>query len=45
MYEFNDTIRGTPKESFSIKTTIDGKVLEDELNKDFGTFRTLTVSG
>ncbi|OUI76565.1 phage tail protein [Streptococcus pyogenes] len=45
MYEFNDTIRGTPKEYFSIKTTIDGKVLEDELNKDFGTFRTLTVSG
>lgn len=45
MYEFNDTIRGTPKETFSIKTTIDGKVLEDELNSDLGTFRTLTVSG
>ncbi|MCB2835979.1 distal tail protein Dit [Streptococcus dysgalactiae] len=45
MYEFNDTIRGTPKETFGIKTTIDGKVLEDELNSDLGTFRTLTVSG
>ncbi len=45
MYEFNDTIRGTPKVTFNLKTTIGGKVLEDELNNGFGTFRTLTVSG
>lgn len=45
MYEFNDTIRGTPKVTFNLKTTIGEKVLEEELNNDLGTFRTLTVSG